>query len=51
MEQKIRTINQDVEIHCKRCDFQGTAHAIREYYTDCPKCDKLVYIRHLIKDE
>lgn len=47
MEQKIRTISKEIEIKCKRCGYEGAVTAIREYYTDCPECDELVYIARL----
>lgn len=47
MESLIKTISQEIEIKCKRCGFEGSTIATREYYTDCPECDELVYVGHL----
>ena len=49
MEKVIKTISNEIEIHCKRCDFKGIITATKEYYADCPECDELVYVKHLTK--
>lgn len=51
MEQLIKKISKKVEIHCKKCDFKGIVTATRVYYTDCPECNKLVYVGHLTEDD
>jgi len=51
MEPVIQTISKKIEIHCKKCDYKGVVTATRMYYTDCPECEKLVYIGHLTREE
>lgn len=47
MEAAIKTISQDIEIKCKRCGYEGSVTATRDYYMDCPECDELVYVGRL----
>ena len=47
MEAAIKTISQEIKIKCKRCGYEGEITATREYYMDCPECDKLVYVGRL----
>jgi len=47
METAIKTISMEIEIKCRICGFTGPVTATREYYIDCPNCDKLVYVGRL----
>ena len=51
MEPVIVTLSQEIDIHCKRCDFQGKVTATRRYYIDCPECNELVYVAPLTHDD
>ena len=47
MEAAIKTISKEVAIKCKRCRYEGEVIATREYYINCPECDKPVYVGRL----
>jgi len=44
VDKLIQTISIKLEIKCKRCGYEGPVTATKEYYTDCPECDELVYV-------
>jgi len=47
MEAAIKTISKEIEIKCRQCGYEGEITATKEYYTNCPECDELVYVGRL----
>jgi len=49
VEKVIKTFSKNIETKCKKCKYEGTITATRQYYIDCPECNEMIYVGHLTK--